>query len=238
MRKNKSLVVIPARGGSKSIPNKNIIDINGKPLIEWTILQAQKSGSADYIHVSTDSAKIASIAIKAGANCDFLRPDDISGDDVGTVPTILHSIEELGKTGLLFDVVLELQPTYCLRGSEVISDCVNVFEDKDIQSAITCKRVETTEHPDYVIEASDNGMAKFGINNPGEFRRQELRPVYACHGLVLAARVDSFQKNKSFFADNCKLKILNDNNRFLDINTHEDLELMRMFVERYPNYLL
>jgi CMP-N-acetylneuraminic acid synthetase len=75
MRKNKSLVVIPARGGSKSIPNKNIIDINGKPLIEWTILQAQKSGSADYIHVSTDSAKIASIAIKAGANCDFLWPE-------------------------------------------------------------------------------------------------------------------------------------------------------------------
>jgi CMP-N,N'-diacetyllegionaminic acid synthase len=238
MRKNRNLVVIPARGGSKGVPNKNIIDINGKPLIEWTILQAQKSNNVDYIHVSTDSVEIADIAIKSGANCDFFRPPDLSGDEVGVVPTIIHSIEKLRENGLLFDIVLELQPTYCLRGSEVISDCISILENKDIQSVVTCKRVETTEHPDYVMEISDNGMARFSINNPGEFRRQELRSVYACHGLVLAAKVDSFLKNKSFFAKNCKLKIINDDNRFLDINTHEDLEHMRIFVEKHPDYLL
>jgi CMP-N,N'-diacetyllegionaminic acid synthase len=238
MKKQTNLVVIPARGGSKGVKNKNIMEINGKPLIEWTILQAKKTKCVEYIHVSTDSEKIAEISIRAGANCDFLRPADISGDRVGTAPTIIHSIKELYKKKIQFDNVIELQPTYCLRGSSIISKCINILSSDHVQSVITCKKIDTTEHPDYTIKASDNGMAIFGKRTPGEFRRQDLEPVYACHGLVIAAKVNSFLSRESFFSDDCKLVIVDDNNRFLDINTYQDLEFMRVFVKKYPEYLL
>jgi CMP-N,N'-diacetyllegionaminic acid synthase len=234
----KVLCVIPARGGSKGIPKKNIVDINGKPLIEWSILQAKESGCVDYIHISTDSPEIAEVSKKAGAECAFLRPDNISGDKIGTGAAIYSSIKGLSELGYEFDIVLELQPTYCLRGSKMIAECVSLLkENNKFHSVITCKKIDSTEHPDYALEKSNNGFTKFGLKKPDEFVRQNLRPVYACHGLVLAAKVDNFLEKQSFFIENCHSYIVDDVNRLMDINTGEDLLFVRMFTSVYPEYL-
>jgi len=233
------LCVIPARGGSKSIPKKNIININGRPLIDFSIQQAKRSNCIDYIHVSTDSMDIANVSKDFGASCDFLRPIELSGDKIGTGEAIFHSLEELMNRGHFFDIVVELQPTYCLRGSKLIEQCINFLkENNDFDSIITCKKIETTEHPDYAIEELNNGFAKFGLKRPDKFARQYLRPVYACHGLVLASSVKWFLKNKTFYSDRCKLKVVNDSNRMLDINTFDDLQIVKMFIEKNPEYLL
>jgi CMP-N,N'-diacetyllegionaminic acid synthase len=234
------LAVIPARGGSKSIPDKNIIDLYGKPLIAWTIQQALDSGVVDYIHVSTDDVKVAEVAKSLGSNCDFLRPADIAGDTVGTKPTILHAIMELEKRGESFDAVAELQPTYCFRGSQIIKQCVAALESEfseHVDSVITCLKVEDTSHPDYVLGVDSHGYVEFGARALDEFARQSLRPMYSCRGIVLLSRIDAYLHLKSFFAGRCKPVIVDDPVRGLDINNPLDLEIARAVAALHPEAL-
>jgi len=236
--KPKVIAIIPARAGSKGIPSKNIMALSGKPLIHWTIDHAKNSGVVDYIHVSTDSAEIASVAKNGGAKCEFLRPSDISGDRVGTAQAITHSLQQLQNRGLYFDIVLELQPTYCLRGYMLVKDCVEVLSTGDFSSLITCQRIETTKHPDYVITTSSDGLAKFGKILPDNFARQNLRPSYSCHGLVLAAKVTPFLSSGSFYTKNCYLFDVQDSNRFKDIDNVDDYYGVVDFLKREPEYLI
>ena len=236
----KVLAVIPARGGSKSIPYKNIADLHGHPLMAWTIQQALYSGVVDYVHVSTDDEKVAEVARLYGAHCDFLRPAEIAGDTEGTKAAILHAITELGKRGKRFDAVAELQPTYCFRGNEVIRQCVTALEGEDrddADSVITCLRVQDTSHPDYVLGVDAFGYVQFGARALDEFARQTLRPMYACKGIVLLSRVDAYLRLRSFFAGRCKPVIVEDPVRGLDINNPMDLEIARVVADLHPEAL-
>jgi len=238
----KTLAVIPARAGSKSIPNKNIVDINGKPLIAWTIIQALRSGVVDYVHVSTDSPEIADIAQEYGASCEFLRPVDIAGDTVGTRPTMLHSINELAARGYKFDFVLELQPTYCFRGSQCIAECFDTlksYSSHGATSLLTCFKIEDTSHPDYCLQTTVNSnFLSFGKEPLDSFARQQLRPVYACKGLVLVSSIDAYLDYKSFFAGRSIPFIVNNPIQATDINTMHDLDVARAIATMHPQTLL
>jgi len=236
----KVLAVIPARGGSKSIPYKNIVDLHGKPLMAWTIQQALDSGVVDYVHVSTDDVKVAEVARSYGAHCDFLRPAEIAGDIVGTKAAILHAITELEKRGERFDAVAELQPTYCFRGSQIIKQCAAALESEssgDVDSVITCLKVEDTSHPDYVLSLDPHCYVEFGARALDEFARQSLRPMYSCRGIVLLSRIDAYLHLKSFFAGRCKPVIVDDPVRGLDINNPLDLEIARAVASLHPEAL-
>lgn len=236
----KILAVIPARGGSKSIPGKNIVDVVGYPLIAWTIKQALTSGVIDYIHVSTDDPMIAEVSKSFGANCEFLRPLNISGDLIGTRPAIHHTITTLFEKGYSFDLVFELQPTYCFRGSEMINKIVEIFkEDKEriIDSVITCTKVEDTSHPDYVLTVKKNGFVNFGLKDIDTFARQKLTPMLACKGVVLASRVDHYRNSQSFFSGKCVAYVIEDRIRALDINDNFDLHVVRSLASLFPNSL-
>jgi len=233
----KVLAVIPARGGSKSIPYKNIVDLHGKPLIAWTIQQALDSGVVDYVHVSTDDVKVAEVAKLFGAHCDFLRPPEISGDTIGTKAAILHVITELEKRGERFDAVAELQPTYSFRGSQIIQQCVASLKratSEDVDAVVTCLKVEDTSHPDYVLRVNHQGYVQFGACALDEFTRQVLRPIYACKGIVLLSRMDAYLRLKSFFAGRCMPVIVDDPVRGLDINNSLDLEIARAVAALHP----
>lgn len=234
------LAVVPARGGSKSIPLKNIVDLHGKPLIAWTIQQALDSGVVDYVHVSTDDAKVAEVAKNYGAHCEFLRPGELAGDRVGTKSAILHTITELQKRGESFDAVAELQPTYCFRGSQIIQQCIYALEsesNKAVDSIITCLKVEDTSHPDYILGINSQGYVQFGERALDEFTRQALRPMYACKGIVLLSRMDAYLNLKSFFTGRCKPLIVDDPVRKLDINDPLDLEIARAVALLHPEAL-
>src|SRR5690606_8700336 len=106
----RTLAIIPARGGSKRIPRKNIIDFRGRPMIGWTIEAAGKSGVFGDIVVSTDDIEIADVAHREGAEIPFVRPKDLAVDHAGTVPVILHAIRTLAEAGRSYDHVCCLYP--------------------------------------------------------------------------------------------------------------------------------
>ena len=235
--KPKVLAIIPARGGSKGIPKKNLLDVNGKSLIYWSIHQAINSGVVDYVHVSTDSAEIAEESIKSHARCEFMRPSSLSGDRIGTADTIYDCLKQLENLGESFDYVIELQPTYCLRGTELIKQAVHKLMQSKFSSLITVKRIQNTGHPDYCIGMTANGAAIFNKKRPDQFVRQDLSPWYSCHGVLLAAKVKDFLHYQTFYTDNCCLHEIDDPIRFLDIDNLDDYSTICDFVEKKPHYL-
>ena len=129
------VAIIPARGGSKRIPRKNIVDFCGKPLIAWTIEAAQKTGVFDAIVVSTDDEEIAKVSVEYGAEVPFLR--DKKADDFSPVSeAIIRTIEQLEEAGQTYDLVVQLFAVCPLRTSDEIIDALQFFTEK--KSATTC----------------------------------------------------------------------------------------------------
>ncbi len=124
----KYLAIIPARGGSKEIPGKNLYPLHSKPLIAWSIEQARSSRMIDRILVSTDSDEIQAIALQHGAEAPFLRPVSLAEDATPTEPVLIHAVGELGRSGYVPDAVVLLQPTSPLRKSGSIDRAIRQFE--------------------------------------------------------------------------------------------------------------
>jgi CMP-N-acetylneuraminic acid synthetase len=235
---HKILAVIPARGGSKSIHKKNLANLSGKPLIAWTIEQAKRVSDISYIHISTDDEEIQNIAKFYGANCDFLRPKEISGDTVGTDEALISSMLKLKELGNKFDYVMELQPTYCFRGKQIIEDVIQeILNNKNANSIVTCTPIDDTSHPDFALKVDFDGKIKFAKIKPDKFSRQTLKKFYACKGIVMISRFNFFLEKKSFFSDHCYYFPILNKFRMLDINYEEDLDLARIISEKYPTLL-
>ena len=131
-------IIIPARGGSKGIPNKNIVDLNGKPLIAYTIAAAQNSKLLDTFIVSTDSIEIASVAKKYGAEVPFLRPDVLSTDSADSLGVVLHALESLERlSNTEYDAVVMLQPTTPLRDASLIDSSIQRLASSDLDSVVS-----------------------------------------------------------------------------------------------------
>ena len=140
----KSLAIIPARSGSKGLPDKNIIDLNGKPLMYYTIKAAIESGCFDEIMVSTDSEKYASVARDCGANVPFLRSSVNSNDCAGSWDAVREVLNEYKKMGICFDYVTLLQPTSPLRTSDDIIGVFNLLKKEYINNVVSVSEVS---HP-------------------------------------------------------------------------------------------
>lgn len=133
-----NLAIIPARGGSKGIPNKNILPIAGKPLIAWTIEQALSSKSVSRVIVSTDSEEIAAISRKYGAEVPFMRPAELANDVAATEPSLLHALEWLkNHESYEPDNVVLLQATSPVRGPSTIDDAILTFSDSKADSLLS-----------------------------------------------------------------------------------------------------
>ena len=144
MYNNKSfLAIIPARGGSKGIKDKNIINLKGKPLIAYTLDAAIESQVFDEIVVSTDSLKIAEISKSFGAKIPFLRPKELASDNAKTVDVIIHVLNYYINQNIEFDYFMLLQPTSPLRNSKDIKNAVNLLFEKNANSVVS---VCETEH--------------------------------------------------------------------------------------------
>jgi len=131
-----TVAFIPARGGSKGLPNKNIRNIHGKPLIAWSILSALESTRIQKVFVSTDSSEIAKCALSYGAEVPFLRPASISGDDASTESAMLHFCEWLNKNKQEFDNLLLIQPTSPIRAVGRFDSAIKYFEDNAFDSLV------------------------------------------------------------------------------------------------------
>lgn len=185
------LVIIPARGGSKGIPDKNIKLLNGKPLIAYTIDAALEVFPAERIMVSTDSDRIRSVAEENGLKVPFLRPEALSTDTASSYDVILHSMRTARENKLSFDTVILLQPTSPFRKGKHIREAMQLFR-KDDEMVVSVKLSEENPYYSLFEERNEGYLAK---SKEGSFsRRQDCPKVYAYNGAIYIMNAESLEK--------------------------------------------
>lgn len=198
---NKILAIIPARGGSKGLPGKNIRPLLGKPLIGWTIEQAKASQYIDELFVSTDSQEIADIAEQFGVKVPSLRPAELSADKSPSSEFIIYTLELLKSEGRNFDIFVLLEPTSPLRDVEDIDKSISMLiNNADAESIIGVSKIED-KHPDFLV-LLENRFIRSYTNAYSVKRRQDLDDLYFFEGSVYASKVDAYLKNRTFIHKN------------------------------------
>lgn len=233
------LAIIPARGGSKGIPNKNIKMLCGKPLVTWTIEAAKKSVHLDRIIVSTDSEEIADVAKEYGAEVPFLRPAELSTDETKGDDVVLHALNWVKENeGELYDYFVLLQPTSPFRTSRHIDDAIQLFnKSKEASSLVSVS--EVIKHPVWMKRIDEKGFLVEFIKTDKLYfktdklysRRQELPPLYVLNGAIYLAKWDEYFVLKSFFNNKC-LPFVMDHKAGLDIDTLDDWDFAEYYLLR------
>jgi pseudaminic acid cytidylyltransferase len=220
-----NIAIIPARGGSKRIPRKNIKEFCGKPMIAYAIMAAKESGLFDHIIVSTDDEEIAQIAKEWGAETPFVRPEELANDYTATVPVIAHAIEACQKIGWVFDDVCCIYPN------------VPFIQTSDLRGALECMRngdadycFPVTEYPSAVQRAlkrlSDGKIQPF-YPEFEKIRTQDLEPAYYDAGQFYWGKSQAWLTNPKIHSDGLGYTI--PNWRVVDIDTPEDWERAEIF---------
>lgn len=223
----KILALIPARGGSKGIPNKNIISLANKPLIAYSIEECKKSRYIDDIVVSTDSETIAKVAKEYGAEVPFLRPEELAKDTSKTVDSVLHAIEELGKFGRDYDSFVLIQPTQPLRTFEDIDGAIEIHYENEKKNVVSV--CEVSEHP-LLMRTISNGVLEPLLNKSSTCRRQDMDKYYKVNGCVYVNSVDKLDVNTSF-NDN-PIPYIMDQSHSVDIDEPSDLEYAEFLLNK------
>lgn len=196
------LAIIPARGGSKGLPGKNIKELCGKPLIAWTIEQAKSCSDIDRIVVSTDSGKIANIAKESGANVPFLRPAELAVDDSPTADTILHVLEQLSLSGESYDYVALLEPTSPLRKTNDIDNAINLITQNTEADCLVSVGEIHMEHPMIVKKIDAKGFVAPYISNIAKIhQRQQADKAYFPYGVIYISKAPEFKKKQTFYTE-------------------------------------
>lgn len=176
------IAIIPARGGSKRLPNKNILPLDGKPLIVWTIEAALDSQLFDMVLVSTDSQDIADISISAGAMVPFLRPVELANDTATTNDVVSHMVKWVEAEHDVVELVALLQPTSPLRDADNIKDAMKLYEEKNAASVIS---VCELDHPiQYCNRLPNDFSMKDFVTVSANKRTQDLEPYYRLNGAI------------------------------------------------------
>lgn len=195
-RNEKILAFIPARGGSKGIPDKNIYPVKGKPLISYTIEAARNSRLIDDILVSTDSERIASVAREYGADVPFMRPDELAGDRANIIDAVLYTIERLRTNGQHYDTLVLLQPTQLLRTSDEIDEAIEVYYKNEKRGVASVSEVD--DHPILIRTIDDKGILKRLLDQGSTVRRQDMPPYYRINGCIYINDIGSLVPDTSF----------------------------------------
>jgi CMP-N,N'-diacetyllegionaminic acid synthase len=199
----KVLALIPARGGSKGLPRKNIIDLCGRPLLGWPVMAAKHSRYVDRIVVSTDDAEIAAIARQQGAEVPFLRPEALAADDTGSYVVIEHALSVLQDRGEIFDYLILLEPTSPLTEAGDIDKALEMLDSRrDLADSIVgVSRVEAA-HPVFDVVIGENGLIKPWLGGDfSVFRRQDISELYFLDGSLYASDVAILLKENGFYHD-------------------------------------
>ncbi|MEH7503782.1 acylneuraminate cytidylyltransferase family protein [Neobacillus drentensis] len=219
------LVIIPARGGSKGIPNKNIIDVEGKPLIKYTIDAAIESKYVDRIVVSTDSEVIAKVSVESGAEVPFLRPAALSTDSAKTIDALIHAVNTLKEQGSTYDYLVLLQPTQPLRQSYHIDEAIEKIVEIGTDSLVSLSPVH--EHPILMRTINKQGMVSNLLKTSSTVRRQDFPDYYKVNGSIYINKInEKFDENLSL-NDN-KLSYIMEEKYDIDIDEPFDLEVFKL----------
>lgn len=216
------LAVIPARGGSKGIPKKNLKIVQGKKLIEYTLDAVIASKYVDHIFVSTDDREIAEVAASNGINVPELRPAHLATDKSKTIDTIIHTLEYLDTNkNEQFDYVILLQPTQPLRTDRHIDESIELIIDKNWDSLIGVSPVK--DHPS-LIRSISNEIVEPLIQQTSTIRRQDFKAYFKVNGAIYINKIDDDFNLNTSLNDNKYAYIMSDYED-IDIDEVKDLEL-------------
>lgn len=226
MINNKSvLAVIPARGGSKGLPRKNILKVGGKTLLQYTFEQAEQSEYIDRIILSSDDEEIIRTAKKLGCEVPFKRPDDLSTDTSGTMPVVFHALDELTEE---YDFVIVLQVTSPLRSSDDIDNCIELCERK---KAPSCLSVVANDKPlEWIFTLSNDDKIIPITDSKIPARRQDATEIYSVNGAIAVAKVDWLRLQDHFLTDET-IAYEMPKSRSLDIDSEDDLLQLKMIIK-------
>jgi len=224
--------IIPARGGSKGIPRKNIKSLLGKPLIAYTIKTALRCSLIDRVIVSTDDEEIANVARKYGAEVPFMRPRHLALDTTPTLPVLQHAVSYIEENeGVVLDTVVLLEPTSPLRDVGYIDACIQKLQAEDADSVVTVCEVE--HNPYFVMLRIENGRY-VPLIEPSEpvMRRQDAPKVYRLNGAVYAVKRDVLmERNEIFKTENTKVVIVPQEKSF-SIDQPLDFEIVEFLLKK------
>jgi len=227
---NKILGIILARGASKSIKNKNITKLCGKPLIAWTINSALKSKSLTDVILSTDSRKIARVGKKFGVKVPFLRPSKLAKDTTPSVDAIEHAIKWLKREKKNYEFVVLLEPTSPLRDSNDIDKAVKKIIKFKGQSLVSVSRAESL-NPAYLFKKTKSEKIKpMKAYKKKYIRRQDLEPIYFTEGTIYISRVSTLLRKKTFCHKNTLMYVV-PKWKSLEIDDSLDLILAKAIIQ-------
>jgi len=223
MRK-RFVAIVPARGGSKGLPGKNIADLCGKPLMAWSIEAGTGSRYVDKVVVSSDSGTILDVARAFGAE-PLRRPDELATDSAPSEPLITHALGVLEARGERYDYVVLLQPTSPLRDAADLDRAVETLLARGAQALISV--YEPLHTPYKAFKVRPDGRLEGLVDNETPFkRRQDLPPVYMPNGAIYITDADYFRESGRLFAPDTVPFVMPES-KSPDIDTAEDLEAVR-----------
>jgi N-acylneuraminate cytidylyltransferase len=215
------IAIVPARGGSKGIPQKNIRLIAGKPLIYYTIRASQKSKYIHHTVVSTDDDEVMSISLAEGATV-IKRPAELSSDSSPTMDAILHTLEQCKLQGMHPEIVVLLQPTSPLRTSSDIDAALELFMQSECDSVISV--VEVNHPPQWNLVIEESYLQPIFDQKYLKMRRQDLPKTYLPNGAIYIASTETLKINHSFYCRKIKPYIMPPK-KSVDIDSEFDLFL-------------
>lgn len=223
----KILALIPARGGSKGIKDKNIIFLAGKPLIAYSIEAAKYSKYIDDIIVTTDSEKIAEISKQYGASVPFIRPAELATDTSKTIDAVLHAIRTLETMGKEYDVLVLLQPTQPLRTNNDIDEALEVYYKNKEEGLVSVSFVD--DSPLLIRSISNEGKLLNLLSQNSTCRRQDMPEYYKVNGCIYINKIDEINENMSF-NDN-KVPFIMRKEHSVDIDELSDLWMAEYYLQ-------
>jgi len=196
------LAMIPARGGSKGLPRKNILPLLGKPLIAWTIEQGLASKYLDKVMVSTDDEEIARVAREYGAEAPFLRPAELATDTATTIAAIHHALAFYEERGIDFNYLALLEPTSPLRAGGDIDKSIKLLIDHEAEadSLVSVGEVHM-EHPSIVKKIENNYVKPYEPTGEIITRRQDLSKAYFPYGVIYLSKITSLKATNTFYQE-------------------------------------
>ena len=220
----RTLGIIPARGGSKGVPRKNIAPLAGRPLLAWTAEAALAARRLDAVVLSTDDAEIAAVGERWGLEAPFLRPSELSQDDTPTLPVMQHAVAECERLSGRFDAVCLLQPTSPLRKTATIDAAIELLESSGADSVVTVLRIPDEFNPCWAFFAQGDGTLRLATGGAVPIpRRQELPPAFHREGSVYVVRRDVLMEGGSLYGERT-IGLPLDRESSVNIDAPEDLE--------------
>lgn len=224
----KILAIIPARGGSKGVPKKNIIEIGGKPLIGYSIDCGLNSKYIDRVVVSTEDENISKVAKRLGGDVPFLRPEELAKDSSKTIDCLVYTVEKLREMGEDYDYMVLLQPTVPLRKSFHVDEAIEKLLESEYGDLVSVSEVH--DHPILMRKIKENGEIENLLNLDSTVRRQDFPEVYRVDGAIYINRLDeTFNCDKSL--NDGKLPYVMEKKYTTDVDTYLDIKIVEYYLE-------